>query len=375
MNQGISDINRKDIMPVYHQLKQILISESKKIGPGGTLPSFRELRKHYQLSQSTIDKAFFELEKEGFIYRIQGKGTFVADPKVKAKNEEDPHKIETIGLIVADLAISFHTDIARAVEDEAHKRDFQIILGNSDNKAQKEEAYMRRFSRQQVEGMVVVTGKNSLKNKYFQRLDKKIPFVIVDTFIDGVRANYVTTDDLTGAYEATKHLIELGHKRIIHLTGQQNISTSRNRLAGYKKALIGARIIFDEKLIKETDFTEESGYQVMKELLTIKNKPTAVFAITDLVAAGAIQAIREVGLQVPTDISVVGYGGLSNGLNVDVLLTTVFQPAYEMGKKTAEILFEKIEGKRGFADIKEVILPTKLVVRASSGVRLSGAKP
>lgn len=360
------EIDRSDPTPLYYQIKKQILTLIKNnvLKKDSPLPPEMELVAKYKVSRTVVGHALSDLAKEGYLYRIRGKGTFVAEPKKNTKQET--HNIKTIGLIVADLAISFHSDIARAIEDEAHKRDYQIILGNSDNNAQKEEAYMYRFANQKIKGIIVVTGKNSLHNKYFQHLDNRIPFVIIDTFIDKVRADYVTTDDLTGAYEATKHLLDLGHRKIAYLAGRSDVSTSRIRLAGYKKALIEARIGFNEDLLKETDFTEESGYEAMKGFLAMENKPTAVFAVADMEAAGAIQAIREAGRQVPDDISVVGYGGLNNGLNTDISLTTVSQPAYEMGKIAARILFEKIKGKRSLSDIKEVILPTKLVVRAST---------
>jgi len=352
---------------VYEKLRDDIIKQIKndEIRPNECVFSENQLAKMYSISPKSVRKAVAELVNNGYLYTIKGKGTFVADQKKSTRSNASRSKI--LGLIVADLAISFHSDMVRAIEDTAYKNGFQIILGNADNDACKEAAYMRRFYKQGIKGLIVITGKNSPENKYFQYLSKKIPLVIVDGLIKGIKADYVTTDDITGAYEATKHLIELGHRRIAHLAGKPNISTSWNRLTGYKKALDEAGIKFNEDIVKQTDFIDERGYQTMKELLAMQNSPTGVFTVSDGVAIGAARAIQEANLRIPEDISLVGFGGLK-GLNTEISLTTVSQTPYKIGEVAAKIFFEKIRGERDLFDVKEVILPVNLTIRGSTGI-------
>lgn len=354
----------------YEQLRDDIMQQirNNEVKSNERIFSENQLAKIYGISPKSVRKAIAELVNKGYLYSIKRNGTFVANQKGSSKIKSK--RLGIIGLVITDLAISFNSDIARGVEDEVHNSDYQLILGNSDNNIQREEKYMRRFCRERIDGMIIVTGKNSPNNKYFQSLDKSIPLVIIDSAIQGVRADYVTTDDITGAYEATKYLIELGHRKIAHLTGWSSISTSRNRLAGYKKALNEAGIENNGNIVKQTDFTEEGGNQATKELLAMGNRPTAIFAVNDIVAVGAAKAIQELKLRLPDDISLVGFGGL-RGLDTNISLTTVVQPAYEMGKKAAEILVEKISKREPSDIIKEIILPTKLVIRASSGECIS----
>ena len=347
---------------VYEELKKDIISQIKsgKLKPNNRILSENELSRKYEVSLKSVRRALKELKEENVIFAHKGKGTFIADSKSNRKKKSS----KILGLIVADLAISFHSEIARACEDEAHKSGYQVILGNTDNIAEKEEAYMRKFSSQGLDGAIVVTGKNSFRNKYFPHFVKTIPLVIVDTKIEGLKTDLVTTDDISGAYEAICHLISLGHRRIAHLSGPSNISTARQRIEGCRKGLMRHNVPLDESLVKETDFTEETGYQVMQRLLEGEKGITAVFAVTDTAALGAIKAIQEKGLKVPNDISIIGYGDLK--IASDIPLSTVFQPAYQMGEVAAEMLFEKIKGKRGLNDIKEVVLPTRLIIRKSS---------
>jgi len=346
----------------HEKLKKAILQKVKngELKPGARILSIGELGKKYGISAKSVIKAIEELKAENILSTHQGKGTFIAS----AEKSAGPSN-KTIGVITPDLLISFHTEIVVAIEKEAFKKGYQVVIGNTDNMVQKEEHYMKEFFRQGLDGAVVVAGKNSINNKYFSGFVTKTPVVLVDIAIEGIRTDLVTTDDVSGAYEAICHLINLGHRKIALITGPLDVSTARQRMKGCKKAFLEYAIPFNQNLIRTTDYNERSGYQAMLELLNVKDRPTAVFAASDVEALGVIKAIHSRNLRVPEDISVVGYGNLK--LVTEIPLTSVLQPAYEMGTIAFRNLLEKIEGTRSMADIKEVIFPTKLIVRESSG--------
>jgi LacI family transcriptional regulator len=192
--------------------------------------------------------------------------------------------------------------------------------------------------------------------------------------LPGSRLPYVDVDNVGGAAQATQHLIELGHRRIALVTNAAPVYTaSGDRHAGYRRALEGAGLAYDETLVRYGDFTPQSGRAALQELLACRPRPTAVFVASDTVALGALQAIRQHSLRVPEDIAVVGFDDIQMAEYLDPPLTTVRLPAFGLGWSAAELLIRLITEA---ADVRSphVILDTQLVVRASSGPpALSGA--
>lgn len=357
---------------VYQPLKENLVRqiEAGRLKRGDCILSEKRLVQKYGISNKSVRKAIKELVEEGYLIAMRGKGVFVAEDykKKKAVNAD------TIGVVVSDLAVSFHTEIVRGIEHEAEQNGYQMILGNNDNNAKKEEMYLRRFVGQGLNGIIVVTGRNSIRNKYFREIGRDIKLAIVDTFIKGAEADYVTTDDERGACEAVKYLIGLGHRSIANLTGPGEVSTAYNRYEGYKRALREAGMAMDERLVRLTDFSEQGGYEGMKKILAKTRDVTACVAVNDMVAWGAMRAIEEQGLKIPEDISVAGFGALklNNSSALPLPLTTVNQQAYEMGQEAARLVIGRLRGEGG-KNIKKIVLPTKLIIRTSTARVLAKA--
>lgn len=358
---------------IYQPLKKNLIRqiEAGRLKRGDCILSEKRLVQRYGISNKSVRKAIKELVEEGYMLAIRGKGVFVVED-YKKKNAVNA---DTIGVVVSDLAVSFHTEIVRGIEHEAERNGCQIILGNNDNNAKKEEMYLRRFIGQGLNGIIVVTGKNSIRNKYFREIGKDIKLVIVDTFIEDREDDYVTTDDEHGSYEAVKYLISLGHRRIADLTGPLEVSTAYNRHKGYKMALVETGTEIDEGLIRPTDFSEEGGYDGMKRILESGKDVTACVAVNDMVAWGAMRAIEEKALKIPEDISIIGFGDLrlNNSSSLPRSLTTVNQQPYEMGKEAAKLVIGRLRGENGGRNTRKIVLPTRLIIRASTA-RVQGRK-
>jgi len=178
-----------------------------------------------------------------------------------------------------------------------------------------------------------------------------------------MRASYVDADNIGGAREAVTHLLRLGRTRVATITGPQNMIAGADRLAGYLAALRDRAMVSEPGLIAEGDFTEAGGYRAMQQLLP--HRPDAVFAASDMMAVGALRALREAGLRVSEDVAIVGFDDLPQAARTEPPLTTVRQPTYRLGTTTVDALLDLIEYPD--SSPRRIVLPTELVVRASCG--------
>jgi len=278
-------------------------------------------------------------------------------------------KTSTIGLVISDITNPFFTTIARGVEDTAISEHYTVIICSTDENPEKELMYVEVLAKSKVDGVIYASAsgkKAPLKSLFL----KNIPIVLIDRTIEGVNdLDIVRGDSVYGAYLLTKHLIELGHKRIGIVVGSTFISTARDRVEGYKKALNEAKIPIDDSLIKISErskFSKEDGYRLTKELLEIKDPPTAVFGGNNLMAIGAMLAIKEKGLEIPDDISLVSFDDIESLSEVYPFLTVVKQPAYTMGVLAAELLIRRIENIDKIQEKREIMLTPELIIRKST---------
>jgi LacI family transcriptional regulator len=189
---------------------------------------------------------------------------------------------------------------------------------------------------------------------------------MLDRPVDLPGSATVRVDHKAGGRIATEHLLELGHRRIAHIAGPKGLGVSQQRLDGYRRALSARGVAFDESLVTEGDFSEDGGYRGIQELLRVRTRFTAVFAANDLSAIGAMTALREHGLQVPGDVSVVGFDDIHVASYTSPKLTTVRQPIYDMGRAAAKLLIDARRKKLSLKD-KTTIFDGELVVRESTG--------
>jgi LacI family transcriptional regulator len=268
-----------------------------------------------------------------------------------------------IGALIPDIANPFFALLFRGIEDALAERDFSAILANTDDDAGREDRGVAMLQGRQVDGLILATARRH--DPTIDLLSKEqVPFVLVNRHTEPMPPNAVVPADYDGSMTAVAHLIGLGHRRIAHIAGSDEMSTGATRRNGYCDALERHNIPFDPELLVEGSYREQGGYSAMGHLLTLPDPPTAVFAVNDLAAAGAIRAIREAGLDVPGDISVVGFNDLSTVVSTVPSLTTLHLPVHEMGAAAAERLLAQILD--GTAPTKPVILPVTLIVRGST---------
>ncbi len=272
------------------------------------------------------------------------------------------NKTHTIGVIVADIANPYFGALVKGVEKEARKRRYSVILLNTDEDYERESEAIQVVLEERVDGIIISpTQKETGTVKNLLQLG--IPFVLFGRRFSDLKTNYVVTDDVHGGFLATEHLISLGHRRIGMINGPIHISSAKERFQGYQEALGRYGLKQEQSLVTAGAVTMEDGYEVAKSLLNKNPRPTAIFAFSDFVSFGVMKAIREAGLKVPEDISVVGYDDNQFASCSETPLTTIHIPKEELGINAAKVLKEQFVDNQ---PIKQVELPVDLIVRQST---------
>ncbi len=285
---------------------------------------------------------------------------------------------ETVGLVLGDISNPYSTELARAVRESLIHRGFNLFICISEHSAKEDIVAFKSLADHSVDGIIVATRSNEGGDKYLRGIvESNVPVVVIGRDFQHEDVDFVSARQLQGGFEATRHLIDLGHERIAFIGASLKGGSSLKRLQGYLKALEQHDIEIDERLItgRNEDVsevpgysTEEIGFEGMKRLLSLPNPPTAVFARNDFTAIGAMSAIKEAGLSIPEDIAIVGFDDISLAVRTSPPLTTVRQPMRLEGQLAAEMLLERIEGKEKLAR-RERILNCELIVRESTGLR------
>ncbi|MCG0276298.1 MAG: LacI family transcriptional regulator [Thermosediminibacteraceae bacterium] len=271
----------------------------------------------------------------------------------------------TLGLLIPDIANPFFAELARGVEDASADFGFNIIICNTDYRSDKEAEYIRLLKQKSIDGFIISTAYYNDEN-VINLIKSNTPVVILGRDIDGedMVVDVVVSDNVNGGYIATKHLIDLGHKNIACLLGPPQVKVNLDREKGYLKAMEEAGLKVRPELIVFGDFKVEFGFKKAIELLSLEHRPTAFFAANDLTAIGVIKAARFMGLEVPRDISVVGYDNTMLAEIVDPPLTTVNQQMRKMGYMATEFLIKRIKGESSGG--QRIVLDVDLVVRRST---------
>lgn len=280
-------------------------------------------------------------------------------------------KSNTIGLIIPTISNAVFADSTLGVQEYADQKNIKVILGNSYYKYSQEENLVKVLRENQVDGLIITT--TNPKGKILKSLvDENFPFVLLFSTVKGGPISAVGIDNYRGGYIATEHLISLGHKHIGMVAGNFSMTDrSFHRWHGYKQCLKDNNIAYNKELLVQTDYSLSGGRDSIKKLLNRPSPPTAVFCSNDYIALGAMKGAREIGLTLPRDLSIVGFDDMQTASYMVPPLTTIRQPAYEMGRRAAELLLqltEKTEKTEETDSAKAVqdMMKTELIVREST---------
>jgi len=279
-------------------------------------------------------------------------------------------RTNAIALVLTDITNPFFTTVARGVEDAASEAGYTVTYCNTDENEVKQQKNLDLLIQQQVDGILLVPAYSSADAiQYIQ--NHNTPVVILDRRILDAKADSVRCDSEKGAYELVRLLLELGHRHIAMLGGPKGASTADDRLSGYRRAMAEAGLHDVTHWVQFGSFNQASGYKMAMKAISSTTPPTAIFAANNFIAIGAMKALQNCGLSVPEDVALVGFDDLPPALVTFPFLTVASQPAYEMAQKATHLLLSRIEGN-GPDDIREIILPTELIVRRSSGPAING---
>lgn len=272
---------------------------------------------------------------------------------------------KTLALILSDITNPFFTTLGRGVQDAARVAGFNVIFCNTDESETEQAEQLVTLVQKRVDGVLLVPAASSAEPvAYLKR--HKIPVVVLDRRVEDCLVDSVRCDSELGAYQLTRLLLELGHRRIAMLSGPARVSTASDRVAGYRRALTEAGLDVAPGLIFHGIYSPAGGRQMAQAALACVPRPTAFFAANNFIAIGAYQHLREAGLRVPADVSMATFDEMPLTTLIEPFFTVVAQPAYEMGQRAMQLLLARLNNTAP-GECQEVILPFELIARQSSG--------
>ncbi len=268
----------------------------------------------------------------------------------------------TIGLIVPDNSNPFFADLARVIEDCGFAEGYTVILCNSDGSADKEATYLDVLLSKQVDGLILISSSDQVR-ALNQVLARRVPVVVVDRELGDTPVDQVMVDNEAGGYLAGRYLTQLGHQHIGCISGPSELTPSLRRIAGIRRALAEMNCTLADDAVVSGNFQYIGGEQAMAQLLSARPDLTAIFAANDLMAIGAVNAIRRAGRHVPADLSIVGFDDVWFAGLMWPSLTTIAQPMAEIGQKSVTLLLEQINSLN--RPPAQLLLSPSLIIRES----------
>ncbi|SIS97925.1 substrate-binding domain-containing protein [Alicyclobacillus vulcanalis] len=271
---------------------------------------------------------------------------------------------DTWMLIVPDITNPFFTFIARGMEDVARKHGFRVFIANTDEDLEKEQTYVQMCMEYHVRGALVVPVGDPSRETLLRLSDHQIPFVLIDRDIDGLDADVVKGDIRETSRRLVEHLLDLGHERIAAVVGPLHSASSRERLDGYRDALAQRGMPWDDGLVFTAPMTRDMDVSFVDDLLHGPDAPTAMFLGNMFQYAHVVRRLRELGISIPGDVSLVSFGNTDDLASIDSRATAAVQPAYNYGSLGAQLLLERVEGVRKTST--RIVLNSEIIVRDST---------
>jgi GntR family transcriptional regulator of arabinose operon len=354
-------------MPKYLQLKQEIMSwlHSGRLKPNEQMPSEHDIASQFQISRQTVRQTLGELEKEGWLYRLQGKGTFVSQPRIRQLQD-----VQTIGMITTHISDYIFPHIVRGAEGMLRRRGYSLMLSSTDNDKEKERENLELMLGQPLSGLIIEPTKSAQGNPnlhyYLQLQVHNIPFIMINERYPELHCPCLKVDDEAGGFAAAEHLIQLGHSSIAGFFKTDDLQGA-NRLKGFLRAYREYDLPLQPDTVTHYTTEEKSTkpFERALSMLRQEERPTAFVCYNDELAVRLLEAARQTGLSVPGDLSIVGFDDSSLATATEVKLTTLTHPKMDMGVQAAELLLDMIENKTSEA-AKEIVYTPELITRDST---------
>ena len=276
-------------------------------------------------------------------------------------------KTNTIGVILPKLVHFFFSTVISGIEDIAYSNGYNIIICQSNERIDREILDSKALFNHRVDGILVCVSKNTTNYDHFIAIqDKGIPIVFFDRDVP-IDASKILSNDFEGGYNATKHLIQSGKTNLIHLSGPEGLMLSEQRTRGFIQAHQDLDIPFDkEKILRCGDEDAHENFKIIQGALERGVKFDGIFAVNDIAAVGALQALQTAQISVPQEVAIIGYSDWQFSSFISPKLTTIKQNGNDMGKKATELLLEEIHSKDTFIEAKSITLSTEIILRETT---------
>lgn len=272
----------------------------------------------------------------------------------------------TIGVLIPELVHHFFSSVISGISDVAYAKGYRVIITQSNESYEREKVNAEALLSSMVDGLIVSVSKETKTYTHINDfIDNGVPVVIFDRNIDDILADKVMVDDVAGARHAVEHMLEQGCRRIMHYAAPSHLSVGKNRLEGFKQALQNFGIEYDPTMVVQCD-TFEAAKQITKSIFEQDPRPDGIFAVNDETAVGAMTAMKHMGIQVPNDVTIVGFTNGVIASMTDPQLTTVDQHGFKMGQQAAEMLFKRLANREELIEPQTNVIETKLIIRDSS---------
>lgn len=321
------------------------------------------LRNHEDISAETRDRVLRRMKELNYQPNLAARALVTG-------------RSHLIGLVVPDLVHPFFAEVAKGVSSVLRTRGYGLVIASSEEDPELEKQEIGQMLARRLDALLIASTQWTVES--FRRIEEQErPYVLVDRRFSGLAANFVGTDDVAVGRMATEHLLENGCKRVAYVGGE-HVSTARDRLEGYRSALTSQGLpIVNEYIVRWSRFDDAAdvtGYRAAKELLALASKPDGIFCSNDPIAMGAMTAILEAGLRIPEDVCIIGAGNVRYASALRVPLSSIDQDSGLLGNRSAELALSLVETE-SLERPKEIVLPPKLIVRASSLRNVAQASP
>jgi DNA-binding LacI/PurR family transcriptional regulator len=359
-------LDRNSGIPLHIQVSSLLISRilDGEWPIGAMLPAEQQLCAQWGISRGTLRQALAELNRNGYVRREQGRGTFIARGQVRQNQNDLPSR--TLAFLVPYVLDSFAPSLLMGVEHKAKEHGYSVLFHHVENSLAQQAETLRRLKHSGVAGIVLYPVDSIHVDQAILGIqEERYPLVVLDRYFKHLNTDYVTADNFGGALRATQHLIALGHQRIGFLTSSEPAVTMEHRQLGFQQALVEAGLVADARDTWGIDCYPNVDMTPLASVLSAAQRPTAILAANDRLALALYKLCRTLHLRIPQDLAIVGFGDFGISAHLDPPLTSVAMPTLEMGRKAAEVVMGRID--RTISGPQQHMLPTRLVVRASCG--------
>ncbi len=333
--------------------------------------TMKDIAKEFGVSVATVSRALqnsprISAERRENIIRYAKEHNFLPNTIAENLRRSKVAQPKIIGVIMPQIAHYYFSTILAGIEEEAHRRGYDIMVAQSNEQYEREVSICRSYYANRVCGVIVSQAKDTKNYEHFQKLlDNNVPLVFFDRICTGINTNRVVVDDYMGAYNAVSYLIESGCRNIAFYGSPMQLEISKNRYNGYVDALLKHGLRPNKKFQRECD-NREKAEEITPEMLKDDERPDAFFAVNDDTAIGILYTVKRLGYRVPEDISICGFTNGERAIACEPMLTTVEQRGHKVGEEAVGILLDHVEGGVPIEKVEKKVVRTRLIVRGTT---------